>query len=100
MNATADYKVLIDAFLDRSISVEDFQYQYLDLFKNDQSEPDEPVYLLLDALFGDIDSYTTDTVLLKEMPHFYLDEEGLRRAVAEKSQRLATLLLEAPGAVK
>lgn len=100
MNETAGYKLLIDEFLDRSISAEDFQARYLDMFKNDDSEPEEAVYLLLDALFGDLDCYTTDPVLLQEMPDFYLNEEGLRRAVAEKSQRLEALLLDAPGGVK
>jgi len=71
------YEVLINGFLDGSISIEEFQSTFFREFQNEESM-DERSYEILNELFGDVDSYTTDKVLLVKDPGFYLDEDQLR----------------------
>lgn len=83
-----EYGLLLDLFLNRKISVEEFQATYLDRFKNEQRQLDEPLFELLDGLFGDVDAFSTDLELIAENPEYYLDEAGLR----EKVRAVATSL--------
>ena len=88
----AEYRSLLDRFLPRELSVEEFQSAYLDRFKNETRELDEPLFELLDSLFGDVDGFSTDPALIAEHPDFYLDEEGLRQKVDAAASRLSLLL--------
>lgn len=38
----------------------------------------EPLFEILDGVFGDIDSYTSERELLESNPSFYLSEQDLR----------------------
>jgi Bacterial self-protective colicin-like immunity len=89
-NTLADYGLLLEKFLSGAISVEEFQATYLDRFKNEE-QLHGPMFELLDELFGDVDSFTTDQQLLNENPGFYLDEVGLRERVRRVANRLSTL---------
>lgn len=89
-NSLADYGLLLEQFLGGAVSVEEFQGTYLDRFKN-EGQLDGPLFELLDELFGDVDSFTTDQQLLTESPGCYLDEAGLREKVRRASSRLSTL---------
>lgn len=90
MNVLADYVQLIERFLNGEVLVDEFQKAYLDRFKN-EGQLDEPLFELLDELFGDVDSFTTDPQLLAENPSFYLDEAGLRRRILQAMHRLSDL---------
>jgi len=71
------YSNLIQRYLNRSISSTDFKTAYLTRFQEETRPLDEPLFLLLDELFGDIDACTNDPELLAEDPNFYLDEKSL-----------------------
>jgi hypothetical protein len=90
MNKLVDYERLFERFLSGAMPVEEFQAAYLDLFKN-EGQLGEPLFELLDELFGDVDSFTTDPQLLAENPNFYLDEAGLRQKVRKAAVRLSDL---------
>lgn len=72
------YSNLIQCFLNNAISSKDFQTAYLIRFQDEARLLDEPLFLLLDELFGDIDACTDDPELLAEDPEFYLDEKSLK----------------------
>ena len=86
-----EYMLLLEQFLSKKMSVEDFQVAYLNHFKKETRRLDESVFELLDSTFGDVDAFTTDPLLLAESPDFYLDEEGLRKKVRFIVSRLADL---------
>jgi hypothetical protein len=90
MSTLVDYERLLEQFLSGAMPVEEFQATYLDRFKN-EGQLDEPLFELLDELFGDVDSFTTDPQLLAENPSFYLDEAGLRHKVRQAAVRLSDL---------
>jgi len=85
-----DYKQLLERFLGRAIPVEEFRNSFLDRFKNEE-RLEAQLFELLDELFGDVDSFTSDHQLLTERPEFYLDEAGLREKVRRTASRLAIL---------
>lgn len=72
--------MLLDRFLSNPVSVEEFRTTYLDRFKGEVRQLDEPLYQLLDGLFGDVDAFTTDSLLLADHPDFYLDENQLKKS--------------------
>jgi hypothetical protein len=89
-NPATDYRLLLERFLGGELTAERFQSTYLERFKTEQRRLDEPLFELLDGLFGDVDSFTTDLNLLAENPSFYLDEDRLREKVRDVvKQRLA-----------
>jgi hypothetical protein len=90
MSTLVDYERLLEQFLSGAMPVEEFQATYLDRFKN-EGQLDESLFELLDELFGDVDSFTTDPQLLAENPGFYLDEAGLRQKVRQAAARLSDL---------
>lgn len=71
-----EYLTLIFAFVTREIDGKDFEHKYLELFKSDETIRDEPIYLLLDKLFSDVDIYSADPALGGENT---LDDDGLRK---------------------
>jgi hypothetical protein len=80
-DALVDYRTLLEQFLSGAMSAEEFQTTYLDRFKNETRRLEEPLFELLDGLFGDVDAFTTDPSLLAEDPKYYVDEETLRKKV-------------------
>jgi hypothetical protein len=86
-----DYRLLLERYLSGELTAEKFQSTYLDRFKTERQRLDEPLFELLDSLFGDVDSYTKDPELLVENPSFYLDEERLREKVRHAVKLLADL---------
>ena len=85
----AEYRELLERFVRHEIDIDSFQRSYFDKFKNDPREMDETVFRILDTLFGDIDSFTTDASLLQKDPAFYLDEAGLRKRVVQATEQLS-----------
>ena len=90
----AGYRLLFGEFLSGTMPAEEFQKTYLRIFKNERYL-DEPLFELLDELFGDVDSFTTDQQLLTYDSHFYLDEVRLREKVQLAVDLLATLPIPA-----
>lgn len=89
MNANHEkYDFLLRQFLEHQISPQEFQTAFFDYFQNESIGMAEPLFLLLDELFGALDCYTEDIELLAERPGFYLDLKGLKREAADISQRL------------
>jgi len=85
-----DYRLLLEQFLSGVSSAMEFQTTYLDCFKN-EGLLDERLFEILDELFGDIDSFSTDPELLAENPEFYIDEARLREKAQFAVRRLETL---------
>lgn len=90
-NPVVDYRSLLEQFLRGELTAEKFQSMYLDRFKTEQRRLDEPLFELLDGLFGDVDSFTIDPELLAENPSFYLDENRLRGKVRDVLEELSVL---------
>lgn len=89
-NIASDYKSLCDQFLGGGLSAKEFQENYLEFFKSEKRNLDAPLYDILDNLFGDVDSYTTDPELLHLKPDFYLDEARLRERVRDAAIALSS----------
>lgn len=83
-----EYELLLEKFLDGTMPVDEFQRVYLDRFKNEQRSLDDALYEVLEGVFGDVDSFTTDQQLLAENPDFYLDEPQLREKIRQASTHL------------
>lgn len=86
-----DYRGLLERFLARQLPVDQFQQMFLTAFKNENRKLDESEYLLLDELFGDVDSFTLNPALLAEQPDFYVDEETLRARVGQVAAHMFTV---------
>lgn len=86
-DALPDYVSLTSQFLDGSLSAVEFQGKFMRAFKDETRDMAEPLFLLLDKLFGDVDSFCADPNLLAELralrPEYHLDEGQLRAQVAE-----------------
>jgi len=82
------YMGLLQKFVAREISASQFQLAFFTQFQNDACEMDNSLFLLLDELFGDVDSYTDDPALLAKEPDFYLDEAGLEKKAQDILVRL------------
>lgn len=89
MNETCGiYMGLLQKFVAREISASQFQSAFFTQFPNDACEMDDSLFLLLDELFGDVDSYTDNPALLAKEPDFYLDEAGLEKKAQDILARL------------
>ncbi|MRW92598.1 hypothetical protein GJ699_21595 [Duganella sp. FT80W] len=89
MNDVFDrYAALIGLFLSHQLSAQEFSDRFLENFKEETAPMAEPLFLLLDELFGDADSFTTDPDLLAEDPVFYLDEQGLESKTRDILHRM------------
>ncbi len=77
------YLALIAAFVDERLSANEFEAVFLALFKNDPGGRPEPIYVVLDTLFGDVDAYD-------EHPHqpSWIDGDELRHRAGLALARL------------
>jgi Bacterial self-protective colicin-like immunity len=80
------YLDLIDALSDRRLSPMEFRAAYFDAFQEDGRSRPERVFLILDGLFADADSYHADPALRDAGG---LDDDGLRAAAREARTHLA-----------
>lgn len=90
-NTYVDYASLLNRFLAGALDADEFQRLYLTRFKHETVALGEPVFELLDALFGDVAAFTSDPQLLALNCGLHLDEPALRRKVAAAARRLAEL---------
>jgi hypothetical protein len=82
------YSDLIERFLSRQLSAQQFSDRFLEDFKKETELLGEPLFGLLDELFGDADSFTADPILLAKDPDFYLDETGLNAKARDIRARM------------
>jgi hypothetical protein len=89
MSQAVDFYVeLVEQFLSGILPLQQFQEAYFARFQDEAGEMEEPLFQLLDELFGDLDSFTDDPVLLAAEPGFYLDESALRGKVRDIFARM------------
>lgn len=85
------YLALIAAFVNERISADEFEPIYLVLFKNDPGGRPEPIYQVLDTLFGDVDSYDPNPT--PDEPS-WIGENELRRRARVALHRLREIVDE------
>lgn len=62
----APYVALLTAFLERRLTVGEFETLYLFMFKNDPGGRGSETYEVLNALFGEVDAFCEDPELRAE----------------------------------
>lgn len=94
-----DYLELLRAYLAGSMTADTFQHTYLDKFKSENRPLGEESFNVLDELFGDVDAFCPDPVLLAELTKiksgWYLDEKTLRGRVEAAVKRIEGIAAEA-----
>ena len=88
MSASDSYIDLIKNFLEGSLSASQFSDSYVRRFKAEGGPMDEGLFLMLDELFGDAESFTSNPALHAENPGFYLDEPALQTKARDILARL------------
>lgn len=84
----SEYRDLIRDFVDRGISVGEFERRYLRMFKDDPTIRSEDEYGILNQLFGDVDAFSPDPELRSTDA---VDEEQLRAAAQSALVALSKL---------
>jgi hypothetical protein len=90
MSALNNYVDLIKNFLDGNLSASQFSDIYVQRFKVEGGPMDKGLFLLLDELFGDAESFTLNSDLRAENPGFYLDEPALQTKARDILERIRT----------
>jgi hypothetical protein len=62
-----EYVVILRAFLDDHLSGDEFELLYLALFKADSTDRPEPIYVVLETLFEEVDDYHPDERVRQEV---------------------------------
>lgn len=88
MNALDRYAELIKDFLEGNYSAAQFSDAFVQRFKSERGPMDERLFLLLDELFGDAESFTPNPALRQENAGFYLDEPGLQSKARDILERM------------
>jgi hypothetical protein len=79
------YIRLLKDFINNKISSDEFEFQFMELFKKDFFYS-EIEFQILDKLFGDVDAYCSDSALFD--PEFDIDEAQLRLSVKQALKAL------------
>jgi len=79
------YIRLLKDFINNKISSDEFEFQFMELFKKDFFYS-EIEFQILDKLFGDVDAYCNDSALFD--PEFDIDEAQLRLSVKQALKAL------------
>jgi hypothetical protein len=91
---TTEYQELIQTFVSQTLSVQDFETQYLEAFKAQPQGMHPGLFALLDQLFGDVDAYSADC-LPGEETAFCISETALRQRAAETLKQMEVLARDA-----
>lgn len=73
----APYLALIRAFVAGEVGTNEFEGQYLQMFKSDETVRPRRIFRVLDHLFADVDAFVIEDDLREEGD---LDEQGLLAA--------------------
>jgi hypothetical protein len=77
----AKYKELIQRFISREISAQDFETQYLAAFKNEASGLPAHEFDILQELFADADDYVADPGLRRRFDELDAESRKCHRAL-------------------
>jgi hypothetical protein len=80
MTEVREYRKLMDDFVRRVITVDEFEEQYLRVFKNDSTLRGSPIYDILNGVFLDVDAFYPDAAVRDAAG---IDESELRTRVRE-----------------
>jgi len=89
MNITI-YTKLLKNFVSKKISANEFEQQFLQLFKVEENFSSKKEFEVLDKLFGDVDAYCSDPDLIED-PEFDITEEELRLSAKQALEELGEL---------
>lgn len=87
----SNYKKLMMDFMNEDISVDDFERDYLKMFKNETVRMDEDLFNVLNAVFEAIDCYWYECLPGQETT-FEISEQQLRIEVATALKKLKEVL--------
>lgn len=85
-----NYITLLKDFVVGKISADEFEQQFLQLFKGDSKLLPGREFEILDKLFSDVDAYCSDSELIED-PRFDIGEAELRASAQEALEELVRL---------
>ena len=85
MSTITRYIQLMTQFTTGRITAAEFEFSYLEKFKNEKESFPEDVYDALNNLFLDVDTYCDDPALRDDED---IDDEGLRASVIKTLKEL------------
>jgi len=85
-----NYVRLMSLFLNGELSASDFQKQYLGAFKADETLWQGDIYLILDRVFAETDSYCSDNELRQQLCSA-IDDKELYRFVNIEYEKLVSI---------
>ena len=84
------YIKLLQSFADSKISADQFEQQFLQMFKSDNNLQPGREFQILDKLFSDVDAYCSDPDLIED-PRFDIGEVQLQVSAQETLDKLLKL---------
>jgi hypothetical protein len=88
---TYKYKRLMEDFINEVITVEDFESDYLNTFKNETERMDNTLFEILNGVFEAVDCYWHECLPGQETA-FEISEQQLRIEVSKALVKLNSLL--------
>ncbi len=88
MNSRSEYIDLLNAFVSGRLKVIDFEKQYLETFKQDETSWSDTEYEILQTLFCDVDAFCPDPNIRDERD---LSEEQLFNSASAVLDKLKSL---------
>ena len=85
------YKKLIEDFINEIITVEEFERDYLNTFKNETERMGGTLFEILNGVFESVDCYWHECLPGQETA-FEISEQQLRKEVSEALDKLNRLL--------
>lgn len=82
------YMFLMQEFVGGSLTANQFETEYLDLFKSDETIWEEKVFLVLDKLFSDVDSFCAESSIRRSGD---LNEADLRDAARDAYEKISKM---------
>lgn len=91
MHPFYDYIGLIEKFLNREITVQEFEKTFNDAYRAEKLPMSDELFDCLDWLFAEIDDYTDLPMEPEDDPDDYRTEEQLRESAAKTLNELREL---------
>ncbi|CBN58269.1 MULTISPECIES: colicin immunity domain-containing protein [Kamptonema] len=84
------YIKLLQEFVGNTISADEFEQRFIQLFKGDNNLQLGREFKILDKLFADVDAYCSDPDLIED-PRFDIGEDQLQVSAEETLDKLVDL---------